>query len=191
MAWAKSGTTTLGSAGDDLDITSITANKFNQVLGHHINSGDKAVNITFNDNTNSVYSRRKSFNGGSDSTAVSATKFDINLNGAANEFFISYVSSISGEEKLILLWNVDTNTAGAANAPTRHEWVGKFVPSPDADITRIDTNNTGSGNYDTDSNLSVLGSDGTESISIQDGAVFYETDTNKSYVLYSGSWSEL
>jgi hypothetical protein len=26
---------------------------------------------------------------------------------------------------------------------------------------------------------------------IQDGAVFYETDNNKSYVLYDGSWSEL
>ena len=26
---------------------------------------------------------------------------------------------------------------------------------------------------------------------IQDGSIFYETDTNKSYVLYSGSWSEL
>ena len=26
---------------------------------------------------------------------------------------------------------------------------------------------------------------------IQDGAVYYETDTNKSYVLYDGSWSEL
>ena len=40
-------------------------------------------------------------------------------------------------------------------------------------------------------NLSALGSDGVESMTVQDGAVFYETDTNKAYVLYDGSWSEL
>ena len=28
-------------------------------------------------------------------------------------------------------------------------------------------------------------------ISVSDGSVFYEIDTNKSYVLYDGSWSEL
>ena len=191
MTWSKSGTTTLGSAGDDLDITSMTASNFSQILGHHINSGNKAVDITFNNNANSVYARRKSFNGGSDSSVSSQTKFDINLNNSASEFFVSYVNDIASEEKLMMLWNVDTNTAGAGNAPTRHEWVGRFVPSPSARITRIDTNNTGSGDYDTSSNISVLGSEGVESMTVQDGAVYYETDTNKAYVLYNNSWTEL
>jgi len=31
----------------------------------------------------------------------------------------------------------------------------------------------------------------TSVLTVQDGSIFYETDTNKSYVLYSGSWSEL
>ena len=26
---------------------------------------------------------------------------------------------------------------------------------------------------------------------IEDGSIFHETDTNKSYVLYNGSWTEL
>jgi len=30
-----------------------------------------------------------------------------------------------------------------------------------------------------------------ESLKVQDGAVYYETDTNKSYVLSSSVWSEL
>ena len=191
MAWGKAGTTTLGTAGDDLDITSMTSSNFSQILGHHINSGNKAVDITFNNNANSVYARRKSFNGGADSTAVSQTKFDINLNNSAPEFFVSYVNDIASEEKLMMLWNVDTNTAGAGNAPTRHEWVGRFVPSPSARITRIDTNNTGSGDYDTSSNISVLGSEGVESMTVQDGAVYYDTDLNKSYVLYNNAWTEL
>tara|TARA_R110002051_G_scaffold309901_1_gene382787 strand:+ start:1061 stop:1543 length:483 start_codon:yes stop_codon:yes gene_type:complete len=160
MAWGKNGTPlTLGSALDDMDITDLVAKKFNVFLGHHLVSTGKAVNITFNNNDNSVYSRRKSFNGGSDSTATSTALFDINLNGAADEFFIAYVCSISGEEKLVSLWNVDTNTAGAGNAPTRHEWVGKFAPSPDADITRIDTNNTVTGEYAASSNITALGTD--------------------------------
>ena len=74
--------------------------------------------------------------------------------------------------------------------------MGKFVPSPDANITRIDINNPNGGSFDTNSNLSALGSDLTPAAAVaapavQDGSIFYETDTNKSYVLYDGSWSEL
>jgi hypothetical protein len=36
-------------------------------------------------------------------------------------------------------------TAGAGTAPNRCRICFKFVPSPDADITRIDINNTQSG----------------------------------------------
>ena len=32
---------------------------------------------------------------------------------------------------------------------------------------------------------------GTDSPDVVDGSIFYETDTNKSYVLYNGSWNEL
>ena len=195
MVWGKAGSTTLSSAGDDLDITSMTASKFNQILGHHINSGSKAVNINFNGNSNSVYARRKSFNGGTDSTSTSQTTLNVNLNHSAPEFFISYVCDVTSEEKLMILFNTDTNTAGAGNAPTRQEYVAKFVPSPSARITRVDTNNDQSGSYDTDSNITALGSDLTPAaavpIKVQDGAVFHETDTNKAYVLYNNTWSEL
>ena len=33
--------------------------------------------------------------------------------------------------------------------------------------------------------------DGESPVNVQDGAVYYETDTNKSYVLYDSTWSEL
>jgi hypothetical protein len=32
---------------------------------------------------------------------------------------------------------------------------------------------------------------GFDSIDVPDGSIFYATDTNKSYVLYNGSWNEL
>lgn len=41
----------------------------------------------------------------------------------------------------------------------------------------------------------MLGSDVTpataEVIKVQDGAIFYETDTNKEYILYNSAWTEL
>ena len=41
----------------------------------------------------------------------------------------------------------------------------------------------------------MLGSDVTpasaEAIKIQDGSIFYETDTNKEYVLNNNTWTEL
>jgi hypothetical protein len=30
-----------------------------------------------------------------------------------------------------------------------------------------------------------------ESLNVQEGAVYYETDTNKEYVLYNNTWTEV
>lgn len=159
IAWSKNGTPdTLGSALDDMDITDLTAKKFNQFMVHILDTGGQiSHNINFNNNANSVYAERSSFDGGTDATLVSQTK--IAEGTATREYFeILYVCSISGEEKLGMLFWI-RNLAGAANAPSRYEQVFKFVPSPDADITRIDYSNTDVGSFDTNSNLSALGTD--------------------------------
>ena len=191
MAWSKAGTTTLGSAGDILSISGLTAQKFNVFLSHQISSGNTNKKRTCNNSTGSLYAVRYSADGGADGTSVSQSALNSNLYSAADEFVIDYVCSISGEEKLAIMYNCSQRAVGAGTAPSRYEWAWKYVPSPDADITQFDYDNDDSGSYDTNSNLTALGSDGVESISIQDGAVYYDTDTNKSYVLYSGSWSEL
>ena len=159
MAWGKAGSTTLASADDDLDITSMTANKFNQILYHTIASGATDGRITYNNNANSVYARRGSNNGGTDFTATSTAYIESTHTTTTDKFSVSYLCSISGEEKLQILHYLDYGTAGAGTAPNRLEFVFKFVPSPDADITRVDVNNTQAGSFDTDSNLSALGSD--------------------------------
>ena len=188
MAWGKAGSTTLGSAGDDLDITSMTANKFNQFLWHKIASSDAVGSMTFNNNANSVYARRRSTNGGTDSTLVSQAAILYDIGDVNDEFVIGYICSISGEEKLILAFHNNRQATGSGSAPSRGEYTAKFVPSPDADITRIDFNNTtGSGSYDTSSNLSALGSDITPAAAVpfpanvQVGSRFEETDTRKMY----------
>ena len=190
MVWSKAGSTTLATSGDDLDITSMTASTFNQILAHEVPTGDGDIDLTFNDNTGSNYARRTSFDGGTDSTAVSQTKLAIGFNPANDIFQVMYWADISGEEKLGIQFSCKRNTAGAGTAPRRSEQAMKFTDTS-ARITRVDYNNTNTGSYDTDSNITALGSEGVASLNVQDGAVYYDTDLNKSYVLYNGSWTEL
>ena len=162
MAWAVNGTPdTLGSSGSVMAITDLTAKKFNQFLIHTFATGGVIdFRGTFNNNTNSVYTTRRSDNGAVDSTLVSRAFLDMWFNSAANDFFhVMNVVSISGEEKLLIGNFIERGTAGAETPPNRNEFVSKFVPSPDADTTRIDVNETQAGSYGTDSNLSALATD--------------------------------
>ena len=150
MAWSKAGSDTLSSAGDTLTVSGMTASKFNQSVVHMPRSGNIGEKRTYNHNTGSVYAHRRSANGGSESTPTSQANTDYNVFAGFGDFFIvNYICSIVGEEKLSIESVASTYTAGAGTAPDRAEFVTKFVPSPDATITRIDYNNVESGRYDT------------------------------------------
>jgi len=194
MTWGKLGSTTLGSAGDDLDITSMTANTFNQFLIHRIASGISVVNVTLNDTGSSQYAKRSSINGATDVTSTSDSFVRIDSDSATDMFSILNVIGISTEEKLNITQTVTSGTTGAGTAPDRWEIVFKWINTSDS-ITRIDTNNTSAGSYNTDSNLSALGSEGQTAVTakIQDGLIFEETDTNKHYIYDSSTdtWTEL
>ena len=61
MAWGKAGTTTLSGSGANMDITSMTASKFNQILCHV--SGTSASTFCetlFNSDTGYNYANRAS-----------------------------------------------------------------------------------------------------------------------------------
>jgi hypothetical protein len=206
MVWAKNGTPdTLTSTGNILTISDMTANKFNVIMWHVSGSSSNTVNAQerFNNNSNAVYARRSSTNGtyASNVTAVSQNEINYTSNATmwSNAFNTQYVCSISGEEKLLISHGAFGGTAGATTAPERVELVAKFVPSPDVDITRVDTindingtgGNDGSGDMQIGDNISALGNDGVESITVQDGAVYYDTDLNKEYVLYNNTWTEV
>jgi len=196
MAWARNGTPYTEAVGaDDLEITDLTAKKFNQCMCYTILDGSLTVqSLRFNNNSNTVYSRRRCINGGTDAITTSADHIGLGaLTVYSNEFSISYVISISGEEKLLIAHVIESNTTGATYIPSRNEVVGKFVPSPDADITRVDMVNINGGGYEIGSNLSALGGDETETVTLQDGTIFEETDTNKAYIWSSSSktWTQL
>jgi len=164
MPWEKNGTpNTLKVAGDTLEITDLTATKTNQFISNVIvDSGLVSCAFTFNDNTNSVYASRNSTNGGGDITATGQTSSittSATLDTAGEQGFnILHTVSVPGEEKLSMFSNLDTDSGtGAGNAPNRREAVFKFVPSPDANITSIECDNSQTGNYAIDTNISALG----------------------------------
>ena len=76
-SWKELGRTTLGSAGDTIDVSSFAAKDNIMILGHYIPSGDIAVRQQFNSDTGSNYATRYSENGGADSTGTSLDKLHL------------------------------------------------------------------------------------------------------------------
>tara|TARA_B110000495_G_scaffold174808_1_gene165131 strand:- start:235 stop:810 length:576 start_codon:yes stop_codon:yes gene_type:complete len=191
MAWSKAGTTTLGSDGETITVSGMTSSKMYQSMTHTLHSGNIYPVMRFNNDSTSQYawSRYRSSNG-SEETAVS--QGDIKMmtdNLDSDSLFVPYICNINNEEKLLIGHSVSRNAIGAGSVPERSEIVGKWIDN--AEITQINVIDTSTGTLVTDSNVSVLGSDGVESLNVQDGAVYYDTDLNKSYVLYNGAWTEL
>jgi hypothetical protein len=192
MVWGKAGSTTLATSGDDLDITSMTASKFNQVMSNVLLDSTTVYGyFTFNSDTSSVYASRNSANGGAETTATSGANSSTiwqTLDTAGEEAFtVMYTADIVGQEKLSMFFNVDNDSGVGGAAPNRRESVFKYVPSPDATITSVELNNAGTGDYAISTNISVLGSDITPAATIpfpsnvQLGSRAEITDTRKIY----------
>ena len=159
MAWAKNGTPkTLSSAGDTITISDLTSKKFNVLLSHLFTSGYALGYFRFDNISTNSYASRFCDNGGSDTTLTSQSDVVWRW-GTSNETFfgVGYCINISGEEKLVICFLFSSQSAGAGNAPARREVVGKYTGT--SQFTRVDIVNTDTGDYATDSNLSVLGTD--------------------------------
>ena len=194
MPWGKLGSTTLGSAGDDCDITSFTASKFDFFMFHKILSGSNAESTcTLNDNGYPVYSREGSDNFGTDFTS-SGSNWNLQRLDTGDEFMVVYLCSPTGDTKLGI--HANCSVKPITHAPEIKQQALKFTPNPDVTVTRIDFHNSNaSGDYDTGTNVSALGSEGQtpSSAKIQDGLIFEETDTNKHYIYTASTdtWTEL
>jgi hypothetical protein len=158
MAWAKNETTTLVSTGDSISMDPTTEQKFNVVLNHCIESGTINAQVRFNNDSGSNYANRTTENGASDSTAASSDSIVMHTDTASKDIFsVGYFFSISSEEKLHISQSVDDGGSGAA-APNRFECVNKWANTSDA-VTRVDVINDATGDYASDSNASLLGTD--------------------------------
>ena len=143
-----------------MDITDLTATKFNQFLIHTLDTAIHRCNITTDDNNNTDYARRQSYNGGADATGINESLMTMSNSSDGDQFLVVYGINITSEEKLFMSNCVDQTTAGAGTAPARKEFVSKVDTTTNTgQYTRIDINNSDVGSFDTSSNLSALGSD--------------------------------
>ena len=73
--WKELGRTTLGSAGDSIDVSSFADKRYLMLLASGKGTGGEAyINWRFNSDTGSNYSVRYNTNGGSDATGTSQDK---------------------------------------------------------------------------------------------------------------------
>ena len=195
MAWQKLTTSSSLGSETEFNTDNYTSNKFQQIMIHSLSAPSGYDKVGFNNNTNTVYAQRTSVDGLADATSVSRPYNDVNVSDATTPVFVvMYLINITGEEKLAIGFQTQQLTAGATTAPQRIEMAWKFVPSPDADVTRVDYYNSGSNNYVADSNITVIGGDVTEEAILgnnaQSGSRFEATDTRKIYYWNGASWTE-
>ena len=160
--WVELGRTTLGSAADDITVSSLANKRYHMVLSNKLATGNanlvhRVGNGTADSGSN--YARRASTNGGADGTDVNVTNFHGD-NGAASatSLTVSHISNLSTKEKLHIAHSVGQGTAGAANAPQRRESVNKWANTANV-IDVIQAHNEEAGSFNTNSEVVVLGWD--------------------------------
>lgn len=159
MVWEVNGTPdTLTVTGDDMDITDLTGKLLNQFLIYKITSGSSKIEVTFNNESTSVYAFRRSANGATDTTSTNQSNIRMDISQTFDDFVQGLMASVSSDEKLGIFHQVSTGTLGAGNVPERFEIFCKWANTSDT-LDRVDSNNDGTGSYATDSNISCLASD--------------------------------
>ena len=157
--WKELSRTTLGSAGDTIDVSSLPDKRYYMVLSDVKASGFIIYNSRFNSDTGNNYAFRKSNNGGTDATTVSTSAIDQTDSGAQEEsFVVGYFANKSDKEKLWQGHTVENSSTGAGFAPSRVEAVGKWANTSNA-VSSYQAYNSHSGNYASGSEVVVLGYD--------------------------------
>ena len=156
--WVELGRTTLACAGDSISVSSLSDKRYYMILGDKRSSGEASTSIRFNNDTGTNYSQRAAYNGGADGTNTSEANLNYDPDDTYNSFLVGYIANRSANEKLLIEHIVNQQAAGASNAPTRGEGVGKWANTSNA-INRIDYVNVNTGDYASGSEVVVLGWD--------------------------------
>ena len=154
--WVELGRTTLGSASDNINVSSLTDKRYYMVLGDFKASGGIAADLRLNTDTGNNYAYRVSDNGGADVTDTNTSVIHGQLGVSTPEFIVGYLSNKSDKEKLYIGHLVNQNTAGAGTAPQRVEITGKHAQTTNP-ITSVDYVDRQAGQFASGSEVVVLG----------------------------------
>ncbi len=161
--WVELGRTTLGSAGDNIEVSGLADKRYYQVLVNTIASGNTNDRIRLGSgsvDSGSNYAKRSSSNGAADSTVASTNTMQQNSTTASvNQRFSNYyLSNLSSKEKLGTGHVNESTTTGAGTAPNRVETVGKWVITSNP-LDTFACQNTETGDFAIGSEVVVLGWD--------------------------------
>jgi len=198
MAWGKIYSATVPS-GDVTELTTgvHTPNKFifsmNHIIGNPAYNANASIRVGKTTiDTGNNYSWRMTQDDAGDVTAINQDSIASGWDGVTQINIIYGINPESGEKLFISFTN---QSATGVNAPHTKRTVGKWAnTSAQFDIYQVKALPSGR-SFTTDTNMFLLGSEltpaGAVSLTIQDGAVFEETDTNKHYLLGDGTWTEI
>ena len=163
--WKELARTTLGSAGDVINMENFSNKRYYMCLASCLPSGVIGQRVrmgTTTIDTGANYADRYSINGGADSTAVNQAFVGGNDIDEANPFFnVQYISNYSTKEKLSISHSILQKTAGAGTAPSRYEITGKWTNTSN-NMQSFGVYHTGTGDYASGSEVVVLGYDPTD-----------------------------
>ena len=161
--WVELGRTTLGSAGDDITVSSLPDKRYYMILSNSIPTGN--VDFAWRTGNGSVdtgnnYASRSSSDGGAEVTVASTNRIRAGLGGTIStpQFHMGFWSNLSSKEKLFIGHSMGQNAAGAGTAPTRRENVGKWTSTSNP-LDTLTATNAGAGSHNTGSEMVVLGWD--------------------------------
>jgi hypothetical protein len=159
--WIELGRTTLGSAGDTIDVTSLPDKRYYMLLHNGLNSGSIDYNIRLGNGSidaGANYSRRINQNYSTDSTTVNTSSVDGQFTANSSpDFAVSYISNLSAKEKLVQGRAVYENGSVGAS-PRSNIYVGKWANTSNP-LDSIESANFSGGSFDTGAELVVLGYD--------------------------------
>ena len=186
MAWKKLDTKTLDSYAESYTYN-IDSSKFVSFMIHGIPDSTVHASFQFNSDTGQSYNNNYQTNNGTNYCDTNQTKLRISPDGHTKpEFFITHMANISGSEKLVISYCMYQNNAGADVAPARIKLTGKWAGTAEVSTIKF-WENTQAGGYTTGTNITTLG----EVLNVQDGAVYYDKQLNKEYILSNNTWTEL
>lgn len=155
--WEELGRTTLGSAGDTITVSSIPARKYLKVLVYTINSGQLSMSFRLNNDSGNNYATKRADNGGAGAAATSQSQVFVSTGADSASMRCTIdIFNPSGVYKngRFLFWSNYTNVTNAPNFAD-----GAFTYASNTQVTRIDILNSGTGDFDTGSEVIVLGHD--------------------------------